>query len=308
MDPTTTWPTIGGSPSENGSAIALCPCFTQSTPSTSSELRTPTAGRFGHLAARRNADIPALTLASYSPRESRLSKFARSSASRQSGGTGNSTFVILVGDPGLNTAECVSGSHQGCWNVGQLFSLAASTEVQALTSASQNNTVVPPMRISSVDDFEYALTVNANITGGVYYFGHGAQQPQSDGTYLSILAVGQNQGIRTNVSALDVSTLTNNNLGQNATIKLYSCNVGLRPIVGPGHSIAQLIANQLGRNVFAWKVGLFFSSTPNATMPKYPDPTKDPLYNGNIYMLPVGGSLPCLFQPNQPEPQNCGGG
>jgi hypothetical protein len=65
-----------------------------------------------------------------------------------------------------------------------------------------------------------------------------------------------------------------------------------------------LIANQLNRNVYAWKVGMFFSQDPTARFPKKPDPQSKP-----IYMIPLGGNsvAPCVFTPNQPEPQHCGG-
>ena len=95
-------------------------------------------------------------------------------------------------------------------------------------------------------------------------------------------------------------------------ISLHGCHAGLLPLNGGGHSIAKLMADQLGRRVQAWKIGLFFSADPGARAPnpKYlKDPTKDPLYiqNHTMYLIPLGGDSPCVFTPNQPEPTGCGG-
>ena len=200
----------------------------------------------------------------------------------------------------LSAGRNVDPTH--CHNVGQLFNLAASTQAASLT-ATGSNTVVTE-RISSVQDFNNGLTTNGTISGGVSYFGHGAQMPQADGSYLSVLAPGQGAGVDTNVSALNVSTLSNSQLGQNVRITLNACNAGLPPIRGGGHSIAQLIANQLNRPVLAWKVGTFFANDLTTRFPKKLNPQSN-----LIYMVPTGGSdiAPCTFTPNQPEPQHCGG-
>ena len=218
----------------------------------------------------------------------------------QSGGSSH-TYVQLIGDPGLNTSTNCAQDPTHCHNVGQSFVLSAATEAAALTTSGSN--VVIPVRISSIQDFESAITTNGYIDGGITFFGHGAQMEQSDGTYLSLLAPGQGSGVYTNVSALDLNLLTNTQLGPNTTITVKACNAGLRPIKGGGNSIAQLIANQLNRTVYAWKVGMFFSNDPTAAVPTKASGTQP------LYMLPLGGSRvsPCLFRPNQPEPQKCGG-
>jgi hypothetical protein len=96
-----------------------------------------------------------------------------------------------------------------------------------------------PVRVSSVQNVAAALSNNGAITGTVIYFGHGAQQ-QADGSYLSLLAVGQGTGQDTNVSALNVADLSNTQLSNNTSLVLKTCHAGLPPIKGGGHSIAQL--------------------------------------------------------------------
>jgi hypothetical protein len=299
------WPTLEGDPSQNGTSIPLCPCLVQSAPSTSSNW-VPNLKNTSRWARRTDPRNPRLRLASYSMNEFRLTTPRPSLATLrtpapQSGGGSSRTYVLLVGDPGINTADCVNDARH-CHNVGNLFNFSASTQADALT-VSGLNTVIPK-RVSSVQDFNAGLTANGLIDGGVMYFGHAAQQPQLDGSLLSILAPGQSGGTDTNVSALNVATLSSANLGSNATITLNACNAGLRPIRGAGHSIAQLLANQLNKPVYAWKVGMFFSEDPSARFPKKPDPQNKP-----IYMIPLGGTgvIPCTFTPNQPEPQKCGG-
>ena len=190
-----------------------------------------------------------------------------------------------------------------CHDMGQRFILAAANDATTLTG-SGSNAVVIPVRVSSVQDVQSALNNNGAITGSVTYYGHGAQQQQSDGSYLSLLAVGQGKGRDTNVSALNVADLSNTQLSNNTSIVLKTCHAGLPPISGGGHSIAQLLANQLNRGVYAWKVGFFFSHSPNATAPHGMPSETQPMY-----FFPEGGSsiAPCTFLPNQPEPQHCGG-
>lgn len=302
-DPGTVWASPKGNASQNGQGVALCPCFTQSTSSQGAN----------NLRRRNQIDwwaryhgFSGFQLASFSPRQPLLAVHPNLSMRRFAmpmAQGGNLTYVLLTGDPGLNSADCPI-TNQGCHNVGQLFNLAASTEANVLTSAG-GNTVIPD-RVSSVEDFEAGLTQNGTITGGIYYFGHAAQ---ADGFTVSLLAPGQGTGSDTNISVSNYQQLTNTNLAQNVTLTLNACNAGLQPLHGTGHSIAQLLANQLGRTVYAWKTGLFFSARPNVPAPAFNDPTKDPVYlqNGTIYMLPWNGVQACAFTPNQPEPKHCGG-
>jgi hypothetical protein len=71
-----------------------------------------------------------------------------------------------------------------------------------------------------------------------------------------------------------------------------------------GHAIAQLLANQLNRGGYVWKVMFFFSHNPAATAPNGMPSEVQPMY-----FFPLGGSnmATCAFLPNQPEPQHCGG-
>lgn len=259
------WPELFGNPSQSGFGVPRCPCIVQ-TPGTA----TPTQLQTEPASSVQPAGTPLV-------------------------------YVQLVGDPGLNTSSNCSLDPDHCHNVGSNFNLSASTQADSLSGS--GNAVITD-RISSVQDFNNGLTTNGTITGGVTYFGHGAQMRQTDGTYLSLLAPGQASGVDTNVSALNVNKLSNLQLASNIRITLNACNAGLRPIYGGGHSIAQLIANQLNRPVLAWKIGMFFANDLTTRFPKKLDPQSSVLY-----MVPLGGSsiAPCTFTPNQPEPNNCGG-
>jgi hypothetical protein len=112
-------------------------------------------------------------------------------------------------------------------------------------------------------------------------------------------------GVDTNVYEGNVNLLSSAQLGLDAVVTLKGCHAGLKPAQNPrGHSIAQLIANQLTRPVKAWKVGMFFSPDSTSRYPKGDGPSAEP-----VYMLPEGGNAvqPCTFMPNQPEPVKCGG-
>jgi hypothetical protein len=71
------------------------------------------------------------------------------------------TDLILVVDPGRNNGP----GHD--WNVGNLFKLAAKTEGNALLASGDE---VKSYRISSVSDFNSALTTNGVIDEVIYYF------------------------------------------------------------------------------------------------------------------------------------------
>jgi len=274
VDTASTWATPNGNASQTGAAIPLCPCEEQFDQGTNS----PTSGE----------QFP-----------SAASSEAISSVSVPSPEGATYTYLQLIGDQGINGPGCPQDPTH-CHNTGQRFSLAAQTEADNLTQSGSN--VVIPYRVSSVQNVETALTTSGPITGMVTYFGHGGYLPQLDGSYLSILAVGQAPGADTNVAAYNVNTLSNAQLSTDTSLVLKTCRAGLAP--AGGHSIAQLLANQLNRGVYAWKVGAFFSHSSSATLPQgMPSETKP------MYLLPMGGNTvaPCLFKPNQPEPQHCGG-
>lgn len=135
---------------------------------------------------------------------------------------------------------------------------------------------------------------------------HGGTDPHAG--YSSLFPDMVDVGTQYNLTSQNVASLATTMLGPNVTITLESCDGGRKrkgtndaaPI-----SIAQGIANVLQRPVMAWKVGLFFSDSPNAQLfvnKKFSTPEM-------LYEIPEGGAgvQPCVFQPNQPEPTNCGG-
>jgi hypothetical protein len=199
-------------------------------------------------------------------------------------------YVHLMGDPGLR-------GH----NVGSLFIRSSETAAALLTA---NGHEVVAQRVSSVQDFNAGLVNNGLITGGVTFFGHAGQG--YDFT-VSMLAPGEQAGASTNISIFNVSQLSNQQLAPTASVTLKACNAGMRPYKDPtGNSIAQVIASQLNRGVYAWKVGLFFTNNPNQRFPG----KKAPRGDQPVYMVPLGGTTvePCGFRPDMPEPSNCGGG
>ncbi|MGO9010158.1 MAG: hypothetical protein ACLQPN_08645 [Bryobacteraceae bacterium] len=253
------WPQVGGNPSGNGTAFPQCPCLLQSAGT----------GSTGPPAE------PAITMAA-----------GRRTPQPEASGSPAKTYVILEGDPGLNLPGHVPH------NVGNLFHLAAGTQEDALNAL--GNSAGSPRRVSSVQDIEAQLIGNGPITGGVIYFGHGAQQPYTDGTWSSVLAPGEQAGPNTNVSPQNVNLLKNTEMDTAATVTLHACFAGF----GSGrYSIAQLIANRLQRRVYAPTAGTFFSVDPNshlngATAPKLPDNVQKP-----IYQLQDNGVPPSTFWP-----------
>jgi hypothetical protein len=103
-----------------------------------------------------------------------------------------------------------------------------------------------------------------------------------------------------NISYLNVGTLSNMQLGSKATITLNGCNAGKSWTSGQP-AVAQLIANQLNRNVSAYSVGMYFSPNPNDSnhggIGKAPSTLP-------IYMIPEGAvpkPQPTPFAPQQPS-------
>jgi hypothetical protein len=174
----------------------------------------------------------------------------------------------------------------GCHDVGQEFNLAAATKAAQLLG---NGDTAFAARVSSVQDFDAQLTTNGLIDGGVIYFGHGGYIP-INGTLYSGIFPGQSSGLYTNITALTVGLLSGNMLGPKATVTLNACFAG-----AGANSIAQLVANQLNVKVYAYPVGMFFSSDPNATKPPASGtgPQTTP-----AYMLPWNGVKPVCFAPH----------
>ena len=182
------------------------------------------------------------------------------------------TYLLMAGDPGLNLGP----GHE--WNVGSLFNLASETQAMNLTQSGSNTVIT--QRVSSFSDFSAALTTNGLIDGDITYFGHGGLDHHGN----PALFPGQAYGDAYNVSVLNVGQLSSANLGSNVTITLNACHAGL----GGRRSIAQLIAKQLNRPVFAYPVDMYFSSdpTPRAFTKGMQAPTGVP-----TYMVPNGNGI-----------------
>ena len=170
-------------------------------------------------------------------------------------------------------------------NMGNAFNLAAQTLANSLSLSGNNNVIT--QRVSSVTDFNNGLTTNGIIAGGVYFFGHGGR----DSHGYSAIFPGELAGSNSyNITLLNVRQLSNKNLASGVTITLNACHAGL----GGRTSIAQSMANQLKRTVYAAPVDMFFSSNSNPHFfnPKSPadaDPTGVPTYmvpNSNAPLKP----------------------
>ena len=84
------------------------------------------------------------------------------------------------------------------------------------------------------------MTQNGYIDGGVFYFGHGGEIEVAGQRFWALFP-GVLAGTDANVSALNIQTLSNTELGPHATVTLNACDAAK----GGRNSIAQLIANQL---------------------------------------------------------------
>jgi hypothetical protein len=175
------------------------------------------------------------------------------------------TYFQFVAQPGV------------LYNAGQSFVLAAQTASAALTqSGARSNSV--PILLSTVSDFATALVTNGPITGGVVptttlgmngplaggvtFFGHGGwmENPNTHEILSSALFFSPNIGSDYNLWSANVGQLSNANLGTNAAIVLNACNAGKNK--NGRASIAQLVANQLKRTVWAYPVGMYYSANP----------------------------------------------
>ena len=122
-------------------------------------------------------------------------------------------------------------------------------------------------RASGFQDFANALT-NNGVLDGVEYVGHASN---------IALYVGEQPGPATNVDHSNISQLSNANLSKNAYVKLNGCNSS----AGGTVSIAQWLANRLGRTVTAFTGPSHFSGSPNSPQPvRRGDlpPARGPLY------------------------------
>ncbi|HEX5423452.1 MAG TPA: SBBP repeat-containing protein, partial [Candidatus Acidoferrales bacterium] len=233
-------------------------------------------------------------------------------------GTG-STYVILVGDEGTIGQSGINH------DVGPLFNLAAWQLALDLNSGSGNGNVIA-CRVSSVDDFKKGLigtihgeSLNGQITGGAYYFGHsGELREYLGGTLIedtSNLFVGQTAAVGSNIDANNVDQLAmvykRKTLYQTAALWLEGCDAAQIINDTKYHSrisIAQLIANNIGNGVYAYEQGTYFShSKPqdddyvDGMDPRDPQHKRYRIITGvlPIYVVPEGAPH------NKPLPDAC---
>jgi hypothetical protein len=265
------WPVAGGNQSGTGTAYLPCPCLLQMR-EMSSQIRVEAALREGQ--------------AALVPR------------------TQGQTYLTLVSQPGIE------------YNAGQSFVLAAETASSALSKsgASVNST---PIQVSTVWDFATALTGNGLITGGVTpmtalgmngplaggitFFGHGGWLVQG-GVASPALFLSPTAGSQYNLWAQNLGQLSNSKLGDAAAIVLNACNAGKN--ANGGTSIAQLVANQLKRTVWAYPVDMYYSANPTPRMlqpvGRKPDgtPIWETVTGAPLYMVPNGNGVKAIpFHP-----------
>jgi len=290
VDSADPWAAPYGGASRNGSPVALCPCLQQSTasgPSARNEgepTPQPEGGALGETPPPSPANCFICTLPPPNPPQVITSclTFVASGP----------TYLILVGDAGL----------QG-HNLADLPSLAAQQKANDLQGQGDN---VIACRVSTIQDFNAALTTNGFIAGDVIYYGHsglrGFGTPVTQ--YASLIFVGQGTGDNTNIGAYNIALLCpppgckiDTILSSNTAIRINGCQAG-ETVLGyytSPHiqtSIAQLISNQLRRGVYAYDVGAYYSHL-DAAHDLYFD-GKDPI-TGKIRL--VSDNLPMYAIP-----------
>jgi hypothetical protein len=242
------WATPNGNPSQDGAVGALCECELQSTSSSSAESLSDAREPEG-------ADLPDLTpVANCAICNLPPPVFPAKSCTTLAGG--GPTYLILVGDPGLDPH-----------NVKQGFNLAAQQNANDLQA--QGNNVIA-CRVSTVKDFNQALTTNGFIGGGVIYYGHSGPYNFGPQAIISILAVGQAIGGDTNMNYSNINEVCPSGcdsiLGPNATLTIKGCRAAVSVAGVPNDStgvsttpIAKLLAKQINRGVYAYTVGTYLS-------------------------------------------------
>lgn len=169
---------------------------------------------------------------------------------------------------GSSVFLAVWGYRTNDWDVNYGFYLVAQQKVNDLQGA--GNSAIA-CRVSTVGQFNAALTQNGYITGDVMYFGRsGIADINPPPAQASEVFVGQGTGTNTNITYNNVNTLCpppgcmiNNYLSPNTAIRLYGCAAAYRMFdyyANAWTSIAQMIATQLNRGVYAYEVGTYFSN------------------------------------------------
>jgi hypothetical protein len=135
------------------------------------------------------------------------------------------------------------------------------------------------------------LTANGTIDGEAIFFVHGGFLATNGGLVQGIFP-GQGTGANTNILVTNINYLTNApQMSQNATVTINACLAGF----GGRSSFAQLMANRLGRTVYAYAVGMFFSNDPNAIHSTKQD---NPSHSSPVYMLPEWRAPIIRFTPH----------
>jgi hypothetical protein len=300
------WAQQNGNGTQNGMSVVDCGCMVQSTdnPAPAQAPLSLTTQIRGTPEVTTNSSAAATAAV---PADCPICGLTPPSCTTLSGS--NQTYLILVGDPGLKIH-----------NVGNAFALAAQQEANDLHD--KGNTVIA-CRVSSIQEFNAALTQNGLVTGQfVFYFGHSGpfgvvntQTGQVVG-FASLLNVGQNSGNDTNIGYYNYHDLCDINQGcnidtvlsKNTSIVLNGC--GTATDIDPDYyaqykiNIAQLLSNQLVRGVYGYDVGMYFSDK---------DANHDPYFGAHgrvapndlpVYMIPNGA--PGHKLDNEPKPKTPG--
>jgi IPT/TIG domain/Bacterial Ig-like domain (group 2)/Galactose oxidase, central domain len=294
-DPGSPWGMLSGGSSQNFEPEPPCDCLLQtSADSDSNAVRAPLQG-FAQRAGIVSAPVSAPAAVVNCPicaLPAPVPLGANQAPSCTTFSAGGPTYVLLVGDSGTE-------GH----NNGQNFNIAAQTAANNLV-ASGNNVVA--CRVSSVENVVTALTTNGSIGGGITYFGHGGPYNVYDPTgkwvgELSLLGVGNGTETDTNIEFRNVAQLaavqTANNqsniIASGASWTTNGCKAAKIVMDYYGHkplAVAQEIADQIRRNVYAYSVGMYFSThdIATATSSNYlgePDPLPASL---PLYLVPPG--------------------
>jgi hypothetical protein len=270
------WAVAGGNESGTRTAYIQCPCLLQSTET----------GTSGELAAALHA---------------------RHSSSVAPDPSGH-TYVFVVSAPGIEH------------NAGRAFVLAAQTASAALTPLGATANSTPPVT-STVSDFKNALLtsgfitgrvtpttelgMNGPIVGGFTYFGHGGWL-EGPGIFESALHLSPLRGYDYNLWSRNLGQLSNQMLDDKAEIVLNACNAGKNK--NGATPIAQLLANQLLRTVWAYPVGMYYSADPTPRIIKpvgykaNGTPVYENLRSAPLYMVPNANGVKAIpFYPRVPR-------
>ncbi len=145
------------------------------------------------------------------------------------------------------------------------------------------------------------LTTNGFIAGGVIYYGHSGPYNVGSQAIVSILAVGQANGLDTNMNYSNISEVCpagcDSILGPNVSVTINGCRAAV-PVSGvpndttgiSGTPIAKLLARQIGRRVYAYAVGTYFSvkNAAHATSSNWAGESKILPTSLPMYLIPEG--------------------